>query len=259
MDRSLLANSMSAGCALWSGVFYGCGELLEDNAMMSGQKSRLLIGALALVSFGLARAEAFTITFEGVAPITGQALVGNYYNGGSSDPNDNHGIGFVNALAVEASYSDAQLGNMRLPGSTAMYFLSKPVVLDVGSGFVDGFSFWYSNYQDATARVDLYDAPGGFDGGGHVLQTILLPILGDGDDPENPFSVWAIASGELAAGKTAFSIQFNAEPNQIAFDNLTFGSAIPPGGPDTPVPEPTSLALVGAALLAAAATRRRKI
>jgi hypothetical protein len=39
----------------------------------------------------------------------------------------------------------------------------------------------------------------------------------------------------------------------VAFDNVTFGSTNP-----NPIPEPTSLALVGAALLAAGAARRRK-
>jgi len=54
---------------------------------------------------------------------------------------------------------------------------------------------------------------------------------------------------------TAKSINFGGTPDQTGFDNITFGSSTPGGGGT--VPEPTTLALVGAALLAAGAARRK--
>ena len=71
-------------------------------------------------------------------------------------------------------------------------------------------------------------------------------------DPTGDYSNWA--TGSLGFSGTAKSIDFGGTVNQVAYDNITFGST----RPDNTVPEPTTLALLSGALLGGAVVRRRK-
>jgi hypothetical protein len=95
--------------------------------------------------------------------------------------------------------------------------------------------------------VNVYDGPGGT---GNVLATIQLPTTpSNGGDPSGAFSPF-FAVGVAFAG-TAYSIDFGGTVDQIAFDNITFGSQTPVGTPDVGAP----LALLGLGLVGLRACR----
>ena len=163
----------------------------------------------------------------------------------------NYGVQFgANSLAIidsDAPGGTGNIGNEPTP-DTVLFFLTGSAILNYAPGFTGGFSFWYSTVSFGGA-VNVYDD---VNATGTLLGTINLAALGAGPgDPNGSFSNWAI--GSLALMGNAKSIDFGGTVNQVAFDNVTFGSTNP-----NPIPEPTSLALVGAALLAAGAARRRK-
>jgi hypothetical protein len=130
-----------------------------------------------------------------------------------------------------------------------MFFLTGTAVLNYSPGFDTGFSFYYSAVNNP-GLVNIYD---GLDATGNLLASLTLPITpSDGGDPNGDFSpFYAIGVGFFG---TAKSIDFGGTVNQIAFDNITFGSASPNG-----IPEPTTLALFGLGLAGISAVRRRKL
>lgn len=207
----------------------------------------LIAIAAAMAGLSTALATPILLNFEGIGS---QAAINDFYNGGTDSQGHagtDYGIAFgSNALALSELDPAANFSHEPTPNNV-MFFLTGSAVLNYAPGFVTGFSFWYSTVSYA-AQVRVYD---GLDGTGHLLGTISLPALGDGPDPANDFSNWAI--GSLAFNGQARSIDFGGTVNQVAFDNITFGSVDP-----NPVPAPGTLVLaLGALGLGATATRRR--
>jgi hypothetical protein len=103
--------------------------------------------------------------------------------------------------------------------------------LDIPAGFQTGFSFYYSAIY-SPASITVYDGPGAT---GNTLAVLVLPVTpSDGGDPTGLFSP-LLPIGVAFAG-TARSIDFTGSANEVGFDNITFGSVIPP----TPTPTPTA-------------------
>jgi len=208
---------------------------------------RATCAAAILAAAGTASAGAIVLDFEGIA---NGAAVGDYYNGGGGT---NYGVSFsANTLALIDSDAGGtgNFGNEPSP-NTIMFFLSGgAAILNVAAGFDVGFSFFYSSSTAAT--ISVYD---GLNGTGNLLTSFTIAAVGIGTcgDPTGAFCIWSAAGGTFDG--IARSINFGGTPDQTGFDNITFGSGTPGGGG---IPEPTSLALVGAALLGAAAARRRK-
>lgn len=205
----------------------------------------LVVGALVIglvVSVMAGPAAAITLLdFEGLADLE---TVLNFYNGGlggnGSGPGPNVGAIFSsNALAVidADAGGSGNIGHEPSP-NTALFFLTGPAAtLNFSAGFDTGFSFFYSAVNNS-GSITVYD---GLNATGNVLASLALPLTAsDGGDPNGAFSPFVPIG--VPFGGTARSIDFGGTVNQIAFDDITFGSVTP--GLE-PVPEPATLLLFG--------------
>jgi len=215
---------------------------------MNSLKRYLLAVVLsALGMTGIAHAAVISLEFEGAGS---QANLEEFYNGGTDSQGNsgtNYNISFgSNTLALKEG---DPLANFALApsGDTIMFFLTGTAILNYAAGFETGFSFWYTTVGFA-GTVEVYDD---LNATGNLLGSINLAALGTGPSPGNPFSNWAI--GSLPFSGIAKSINFGGTVNQVGYDNITFGSTTPDAG----VPEPASVALIGAGLLGLAVARRR--
>lgn len=208
-----------------------------------------------------------SLNFENIAPAypnNNDTFIQNYYNGGTSSSGTsgtNYGIAFSdNALAlclntIGGTCSNSSRGGLGDPSSQrgALFFLSgSQTYLNYAAGFDTGFSFFYSAANQG-GSVFVYD---GLNGTGNVLGQLDLSINGGSCPGYNagfcPFS----AAGVNFSG-TAKSIGFAGVANQIAFDDVTFGSATP-GNPSSAVPEPATWAMMIAGFGMVGVAFRRK-
>jgi hypothetical protein len=186
--------------------------------------------------------------------------VGNFYNGAGPDA-ENYGISFSLDTLVAVDSDAGGSGNFANEPSpdSAMFFLNASnAILNFQAGFDTGFSFFYSSAVVTT--VDVFD---GLNGTGNLLTSLVLAAqFGDGctGDLTGDFCNWTAVGASFAG--LAKSVNFAGAANLGGFDDITFGSATPgpidPPPPPPGVPTPMTLSLVGAGLLALAATRRRK-
>ena len=228
-------------------------------------KPLLTLAAMALVSLCLpssANANVIDLTFENIAPYPNlnNVLIQNYYNGGTSSigtSGPNYGISFgSNALLIclnslSQSCSNTSRGGLGDPASQrgALFFLSGGSTnLNDPAGFTTGFSF---NYVSTTfsGSVGVWS---GLDATGTLLATLnLSPNAGACSGYNAGFCPFSPV-GVTFAG-TAQSIAFGGVANQIAFDDITFGSATPGTAPE---PATWAMALIGFGLIGGALRRR---
>lgn len=213
---------------------------------------RAALAASALGAAVASQGGVIVLDFEG---LQNNEPILNYYNGGfgglGSGPGPDYDLTWsADSLAI----IDADAGGSGNIGGepspdTALYFLTASAILDVPNGFTTGFSLYYTaiNY---TGVITVWDGPNAT---GNILATLNLPLTPDtgAPDPSGNFSPF-LPAGVAFAG-TAYSIDFGGTGNQIAYDNITFGSEVP----HPAVPEPSTI-FGGLALAGLALTRLRK-
>ena len=193
-----------------------------------------LATALLILMAAPLRAQS-VLTFEGLQQ---NEQVLNYYNGGTgslgSGPGPSYGITFgVSALALRSG----NYANNPTPPSI-LYFLSgSGAIMNVPAGFTTGFSFYYAS-GPTTGTVTVWDQVGAT---GNILATINLSASGSNCGGSSAtFSCWNPVGGSFSG--TAKSVDFGGVANEIAFDNITIGSATASGGAPsaaTPAAVPT--------------------
>ncbi|MGJ7918783.1 PEP-CTERM sorting domain-containing protein [Massilia sp. LXY-6] len=222
-------------------------------------KIQLALAFFFTTAVASASAAPTVLTFEGIG---NGASVLNFYNGGTDgngNSGTNYGIEFgSNTLAVidADAGGSGNFANEPSP-NTVMFFLTGSAILNSSAGFDTGFSFFYSSSEAAV--VNVYD---GLNATGKLLGSINLASQynnGCSGDPTGDYCNFTPVGVSFAG--IAHSIDFGGTVNKIAFDNITFGSAIAGGptepGPGSEVPEPGTLALLGLGLLGTTAARRK--
>jgi hypothetical protein len=199
--------------------------------------------ALAACALLLGRAQAGPVlTFEGLKDFE---AVANYYNGGTGSmgtgPGPSYGITF-GAFAL-ASIPGQSSGTVTpFPGDpspptvlllvdpTSQIGPGNPIstTMNVAGGFTQGLSFYFINIADATRVTDakFFSGPNGT---GTLLATDTLPVT--------PAAFGGPSTVSFSG--TALSVVFDGGNNQLALDDISF---------ITPVPEPSTMALVIASL-----------
>jgi hypothetical protein len=199
-----------------------------------------LASAFALIPIASAQATE-SLTFAGLDGNDFEA-VENYYNGGTgslgSGPGPNYGISFTsNGITCNPTpYGSCNTAGLPA-GSQALYFVSgAAATMNVAAGFTTGFSFEYTSPFTSGTFVNVWS---GLNDTGTLLATITLP--------ETPSSSGAACYGQPfcpyeAAGitflGTAMSADFGGATDQVAFSDITLGSATPT------VPEPATWSLL---------------
>jgi hypothetical protein len=222
---------------------------------------------LACLMGGIAGAGVIDINFENIAPYPNSSNVSilNYYNGGTSSigtTGTNYGISFPsNALliclnTIGTSCSNTSHGGLGDPSSQdgALYFLSgNTTYLNDAAGFTTGFAFDYTAVNGSGGSVEVWS---GLNGTGTQLASLVLGVTVSSCSSSYNAGFCPFTNGSLAFAGTGMSIEFDGVPNEIVYDDITFGSTIVGGG----VPEPGSMimAVSGLAGLGLLHYRRRR-
>jgi hypothetical protein len=227
-------------------------------------KAKLFLGAAIALASTSASAEVVSLNFENINATypSGFANILEFYNGGlSSDgtTGTNYGVSFgSNALAIclnslDVSCSNTSRGGLGDPASQrgGLFFLDgDETFLNYDSGFEEGFSFNYVSVS-YSGSVGVYD---GLNGTGNLLATLdLSPNAGDCPSYGAQFCPFSAAGVNFdGVGR---SISFAGVANQIVFDDVTFGSAVP-GTPAVPEPASWAMMIAGFGLVGGAMRRR---
>jgi len=214
----------------------------------------------ATLGGGAARADTIRLTFEGL----GQAgrfpcveRIGDFYNGGFGGgacgaaphgPGPDLGVVFSPtslALIDADAGGNGNFGGEPSPNTVMFFNPTGPAIMNVARGFSGSLGLFYSS-GPSTGALRVF---AGLNGTGALLSELFLPPtpVNGAPDPTGTFS--PLIPVRLPFTGFARSAVFDGLPNGIVFDDVTTNVG-------APTPEPGSLWLFGAALLA---LRRRVI
>ncbi len=172
-----------------------------------------------------------TIDFEGVNGF--ESIGATYAAVGVNFRPDAQGL--VNdALGPYFSNAPSPVGVMFVSGLTV-----PDAAMNVAAGFNE-LSFFYSSADAAAGAVQVWS---GIDGTGNLITSFNLAANATTGCTSTAYCNWNFLAAKLS--QTAQSLTFGVGAQAAAFDNISV------------VPEPTSVLLVGLALGALLATRRR--
>jgi hypothetical protein len=209
-------------------------------------KKMMLAALAATAAFCAVPASAAVtvLTFEGIGNLN---PVGNFYA-----PEYTFSPATLALVDADAGGS-GNFANEPSPNTIMFFQDANNAILNVNSGFTDGFSFFYSSAAAVSVRV--YS---GLNATGDLLGTLALSAQ-SGDncvgDPNGTFCNFS-AAGVTFTG-TAFSIDFGGTAGQTGFDNITFGTDVP-GGSVVPEPATWAMMIIGFGLVGATVRRRRE-
>jgi hypothetical protein len=193
----------------------------------------------------------------------GDVLIGDFYNGAGGAAYD-FGVQFTgsafalclnhagNPACSNTSWGGDPAAAARGTEQAGMYFLTTPV-MNRAAGFTTGFSFYYAKPNATPAGFEVWS---GLNGTGVLLGSTSFAATPDGASLPNCFDAnyCPFFAASVAFAGTGQSVVFTGGVNQIAFDDITFGSVVP----GAVVPEPSTVALLASGLLAVGAAVRRR-
>lgn len=210
-----------------------------------------LLGAACLVGLTLsaaapAIAQVRVLTFEGIANDT---EVASFYSGITFSMN---AFGLVRTNLG----GSGNFGGEPSSGTAAVFsdLPGEPAYFNVAAGFSDGFGTFYSA-PGVPGSLEIFS---GLNGTGALLASLMLPVTPFGSVagcPQNPGASFCPFSfvGTTFSG-VAQSVSFGSALNDFVFDDITIGSAVAV----SVVPEPSTIVLLGAGMLAVVGIRSRR-
>lgn len=184
-----------------------------------------------------------TLDFEGTKSFSS---ILEFYNGGT-DSAGNSGTNFgVSFTASATSLSNDDLNNYfshaPTPGAV-MFAPDSPAFLNAADGFTTSVSLYYSSDIAAPNSVNIYS---GLNGTGDLLGSISLNMNAQTGCTDTAFCNFEQST--VAFSGTGKSISFDGSSGHTAFDDVTI----------TPVPEPTTYALMMLGLAGIGMVARRR-
>ena len=214
-------------------------------------KAALLSLVLLMSASAFANSSEF-LDFTGLGDLQ---TVGNFYNGGGVPGTPNYGVTFSSNFFGLRAIANGGAGNFSsTPTATPAIFINGTTgtaatgVMNVTNGFSSGLNFFYTA-GFASGQTETVTIWSGANGTGTVLATIALSNNNAGCTAPL-YCSWTNAG--LTFNGTAHSVTFSGPANELGLTDITIGSNVPA------VPEPSSVYLMGAGILAISAGWMRK-
>src|SRR6266436_3870836 len=225
---ALVTTPAHAGLTLFTGADDGAGSL----ATAPNSTAAAASFAAAVAALGTEHTITFETsplgTFSSLSPAPGISLTGSNVN-----DNDQSIVNTTANINITPPCSNASCGYNTTPGGSNFLLLFGGTATFSFSGGADAFGAYLSGVQNAGETITFSDG---------TSQSV---------DISNPgFDGGTAFVGFTDAGKTIASITINVNNDIVGVDDVRYLT--------DPVPEPTSLALLGGALAGLALTRRRK-